>query len=249
MPRCVDRLIWEHGKAGGVSVILASLSIIVAYAQTDLSFRPFLTSEELALALQVVRADVRFSESLTVVAIDIEEPSKSANWLQPVPDPQMRCAKVLLFSRKANMTIETTVNLRERSVTSWTSRLGVQPPITAEDSRIAGTIVKRDLGWQRAARERGVTDFGKVTVCLGHTIAAGTRIAVSSARRTRAPTAVMTAPAVMRPAAQTVAISLSGPRIVEAGGPCLATRRPFGSGEAICSPARDAAKTVRKGGK
>jgi primary-amine oxidase len=98
-------------------------------------------------------ASARFS------IIALQEPPKDAV-LKNAPVP--RRAFAVIYDYASNTTWEAIADLAGARVDSWKEIPNVEPAITGDDSDLADRIVRRDLRFAAALRERGIRDVSNV---------------------------------------------------------------------------------------
>ena len=136
--------------------LLALLSSTVCAAPHPLS--P-LTADEIRQAVRLFKSSPHFPPNAGFSIITLDEPPKDLVLAKAaVP----RRAFAVIYDRKANHTFEAIANLSIGAVDSWKEIAGVQPPITADDSDLADSIVRSDPRWNQALRERGIRDTNRV---------------------------------------------------------------------------------------
>jgi primary-amine oxidase len=69
-----------------------------------------------------------------------------------------------VFDRPAGRTVEAIVDLRTRTISSFTLIPGAQPAITFEELDSIPPLVRADPAWRDAMRKRGLTDFDRIHV-------------------------------------------------------------------------------------
>ncbi|HUI56964.1 MAG TPA: primary-amine oxidase [Bryobacteraceae bacterium] len=143
-------------KPLGAIALSIVLSGTVAGASHPLS--P-LTADEIRQAAHLFRASPRFPADAVFSTVTLDEPAKE-QVLAKADVP--RRAFAVIYDRKANHTFEAIANLSTGSVDSWKEIAGAQPPITADDSDLADSIVRPDPRWNLALRERGIRDANRV---------------------------------------------------------------------------------------
>jgi primary-amine oxidase len=122
-----------------------------------------LSEAEVALASDILRSAKDLGETTRFTHVQLEEPAK-ADVLGWKPGTKVaRRAAATLFDCKTGATHLATVDLHDRSVTGWREHPTKahpygQPPVTIEEVFKVGDIVKRDSGWRKAMRRRGLSD-------------------------------------------------------------------------------------------
>jgi primary-amine oxidase len=167
-------------------------SVLLALPATPLRAAPedamhpldALTSREIAVAADTLRAYEAFPNDALFSTIVLHEPPKQ-EVLDFKPGGRFRReAFAVVMDRVNNRVFEAIVDLRTSQLASWKEVPGVQPLVfVVENDVLIPQIVKADPAWQEAMRKRGITDFEKVQV---DTWAAGQVVGQPAGRLLRA---------------------------------------------------------------
>jgi primary-amine oxidase len=141
-----------------------SLAIVSAAQQQSGHPLDPLTGEELDAAAQLLLHSGKMSDDSRFHYLGLLEPPKETvlNWQPGRAVP--RQAFAVIYDYATNRTVEASVDLNARSLTSWKEIPGVQPALTAEDFDRGDKIIRADPRWQEAIRKRGITDLENVDV-------------------------------------------------------------------------------------
>ena len=123
-----------------------------------------LTKEEIATAMQVLKARGKVGPDTRFPVIALQEPDKAEVLAYKPGKPITRKAFIVLYERGTSTTSEAVVDCTHSALVSWKKVPGVQPPFTAEDIKLTQEIVHADPQWQAAMRKRGISDFEHVQV-------------------------------------------------------------------------------------
>jgi len=118
-----------------------------------------LSAEEIDAAAAILRAEERLRPGVRVHSMTLKEPAKDEVLGYEAGRSIDREVLVVLRERARRTTLEAVVSLTAGELRSWRERTDVQPPITIEELMACEREVKANPDWQRAMRERGVTDF------------------------------------------------------------------------------------------
>src|ERR1700722_14618233 len=123
-----------------------------------------LVADELATAIEVLRAQADIGPRTRFISAQLHEPAKDAllAW-QPGGDVP-RLAEVVLFDRSSSTTSEALVDLRARQIVKVTEPSGVQPALLVEEYLEVERLVRDDPRFIEAAAKRGVTNLELVCV-------------------------------------------------------------------------------------
>jgi primary-amine oxidase len=141
------------------------IGLVAAADETSTAF-PLdpLSAGEITLAVQVLRAEGKVTESSRFSLIALREPAKAEALNFKPGEPMRREAFAVVYERSLNRTFEAVVDLRKRSPLSWKEIPGVQPIMMNEELSLVTSIVRNDPQWQAAMRKRGITDFESVLI-------------------------------------------------------------------------------------
>jgi primary-amine oxidase len=117
-----------------------------------------ITAEEVTRAVEVIRADSRFTDDAVFVHVRLHEPEKGA------PGPADRRVEALVVPRPGLEAIEAVVSLTTGAVVSWTAHQGMRPALLFGESFGAITELREHPEWQAALRRRGIDDFDMVQI-------------------------------------------------------------------------------------
>src|SRR5262245_53857935 len=139
-----------------LAVALGALRLFAADAVHPLD--P-LGKEEIAAALEILKAGGKVTDASRFPMIALHEPPKDEVLNFRPGGTMRRQAFIVVYERGANKTFEAVVDLKSRRVLSFKEIPGVQPPMLLEDYILMQGIVRADPQWQEAMRKRGITDF------------------------------------------------------------------------------------------
>src|SRR5262245_12297384 len=160
--------IWSHGRPFALAMIVACCATpLLARAVSDVGVHPLdpLTTDEMAVAVGVLRASGKVGPASRFPLIALHEPPKPevlgccTDGRQPP-----RRAFVIVYERAANATYEAVVDLAVRRLLDWRARPGVQPPILGEEYAMAAEVVRADPAWRSAMLRRGIKDIENIHV-------------------------------------------------------------------------------------
>ena len=142
-----------------------------------------LRADEIATAVEVVRATGRLDETALFSVVTLDEPSRRAVAGFRAGDPVDRRIRLIVVPGPEDRVAEVVVALPDGVVVDWVDRDGVHPALLFDDSYRAIVALKQDARWQEAMGRRGITDFDKVQIDpwptgnFGRPIEEGRRIA------------------------------------------------------------------------
>ncbi len=123
-----------------------------------------LTSEEIAGAAAILRAQRRLGPRVRFETIVLQEPSKDVVLNYKPGSAISRDAFVVILDNEDGSTYEAVVSLNEGQVTSWRHVPGVQPRIMLDEFYECEAAVRADPGFLAALAKRGITDPSLVMV-------------------------------------------------------------------------------------
>ena len=123
-----------------------------------------LAAEEVARAVQIVRAEKRLGASIRFETVELKEPPKAFVRAWRPGDPMAREAFIALFDIATDAVFEAVVDLAKAEVTSWRRIEGARPTIMPEELAAVENCVKADPRFAEALRRRGIEDVGKAQV-------------------------------------------------------------------------------------
>jgi primary-amine oxidase len=123
-----------------------------------------LTAEEVAAAVEIVRADRSVGPQFRFPCVMLHEPPKSAVLNFRAGDPIQRQAFLILLDNATGATYEAIVSLSEGTVTGWQQILDVQPNIMADELAECEAAVKAHPEFKAILAKRGITDLELVVV-------------------------------------------------------------------------------------
>jgi primary-amine oxidase len=120
-------------------------------------------SAEITLACDLLKTQKKLSATTRFAFVQVEEPPKKDVLAWKPGKPLMRRAATTVFDTKTGATHVGVVDLDEKKVVSWLEHKTKeypygQPPIIIEEFFKVGEIVKKDAGWRKAIKRRGLTD-------------------------------------------------------------------------------------------
>jgi primary-amine oxidase len=123
-----------------------------------------LSKQELAAAVQILRASGRVGTDSRLALLTLNEPPK-AEVLRFKPGSSLRReAFAIVYERAKNQIFEAVIDLNRREVASWQHVPGVQAPLMEEDLVLLDRIVRADSRWRDAMRKRDITDLDHVHI-------------------------------------------------------------------------------------
>jgi primary-amine oxidase len=118
-----------------------------------------LTEDEITTAVETVRSDDRWRDSMRFASAVVHEPAKAE--LAAAAEAVERRAELTIVDRGEGTTSELVVSLTEKAVLSWETVPG-HSHYLLEEFMDAIEVVKAHEGWRNALAKRGVTDFDLV---------------------------------------------------------------------------------------
>ena len=157
-----------RGRVITLTMILACCATtLLASTVSDVGVHPLdpLTTDEIAVAVGVLRASGKTGPDSRFPLIALDEPPKpeALGCCTEGRRPPRR-AFVIVYERAANATFEAVVDLSAHRLLDWRARRGVQPPILGEEYAMTAEIVRADPAWRSAMLRRGVSDIENVHV-------------------------------------------------------------------------------------
>lgn len=147
-----------------VMSLLAPIRASAAYSADGVHPLEPLSKEEIIIAVQVLKAEGKASDSSRFAGISLHEPPKQEVLRYKPGDAMRREAFVVVYERAVGKTFEAIVDITNRRALSWKEIPGVQPGIMQEDYFMLQDIVRSDPQWQEAMRKRGISDFENAQV-------------------------------------------------------------------------------------
>ena len=123
-----------------------------------------LTAAEIRTAVALVKARREVPADSLFPIVALQEPSKEEVRAFKSGTSFSRRALVVVLDRANARSFEAVVDLREKTVASFTPIASGQPLITDVELKEVAGIVRRDRAWQDAMQKRGITDFSQVMV-------------------------------------------------------------------------------------
>jgi len=123
-----------------------------------------LTAEEIAVAVQIVRAERNLHERVRFASVNLNEPAKEVVLNYKTGMSIERAAFIILLDNTDGATYEAVVSISEGHVLSWKHIPGVQPSIMTDEFFECEQLLKAHPEFQAALRKRGITDFDLVMV-------------------------------------------------------------------------------------
>ena len=122
-----------------------------------------LSEVEITLACDLLKTHKKLSATTRFAFVQLEEPAKADVLAWAPGKPLQRRAAATVFDTKTGATHIGIVDLDKKAVTSWLEHRTKeypygQPPIIIEEFFKVGDIVKKDAGWLKAMKRRGLTD-------------------------------------------------------------------------------------------
>jgi primary-amine oxidase len=117
-----------------------------------------LSAEEIARAVEILRAERELADTVRFSTVELHEPSKSDVLDWPLAGPVEREAFAIVMDRADGAVHEAVVSLDAGAVTDWRHLPGVQPRIMAEEFVECEELLKRCPEYLEALAKRGITD-------------------------------------------------------------------------------------------
>ena len=122
-----------------------------------------LSEAEITQACELLKKLKKLSPTTRFAFVQLEEPAKADVLAFAPGKPLQRRAAATVFDTKTGATHIGIVDLGTKSVVSWIEHLTKQfpygqPPIIIEEFFKVGDIVKKDPGWLKAMKRRGLSD-------------------------------------------------------------------------------------------
>jgi primary-amine oxidase len=120
-----------------------------------------LSASEIRAAVKIFKDSGKLPASARFSLISLAEPPKE-QVLRGAAVP--RRAFAVIYDSRQNRTWEAVADLTTDRLESLEVIPGAQPAVTGQDSEVADRIVRADPRWQRAMRERGISDTTNVFI-------------------------------------------------------------------------------------
>lgn len=122
-----------------------------------------LSESEITLACELLKTQKKLSTTTRFAFVQLEEPPKADVLAWQPGKLLMRRAATTVFDTKTGATHIGIVDLDAKKVVSWLEHKTKefpygQPPVIIEEFFKVGDIVKKDAGWRKAIKRRGLTD-------------------------------------------------------------------------------------------
>ncbi len=122
-----------------------------------------LSEAEITLACDLLKTQKKLSASTRFAFVQLEEPHKADVLAWTPGKPLHRRAAATVFDTKTGAVHVGVVDLDRNTVSSWLEHPAKQypygqPPVIIEEFFKVGDIVKKDAGWRKAMKRRGLTD-------------------------------------------------------------------------------------------
>ncbi len=122
-----------------------------------------LSESEITLACELLKTLKKLSPATRFAFVQLEEPAKADVLAWTPGKPLQRRAAATVFDTKTGATHIGVVDLDKQAVSSWIEHKTKehpygQPPVIIEEFFKVGDIVKKDPGWLKAMKRRGLTD-------------------------------------------------------------------------------------------
>src|SRR5437764_6968233 len=118
-----------------------------------------LSATEIRAATAIFRSSGRLPADARYSFLALDEPPKDAV-LRNADVP--RRAFAIVYDPAANKTYEAVADFTANRLASWKEVPGAQPPLGSGDSGLADRIARSDPRWDKALRERGISDPDEV---------------------------------------------------------------------------------------
>jgi primary-amine oxidase len=122
-----------------------------------------LSEAEITSACAILKKQKKLSASTRFAFVQLEEPAKADVLAWTPGKPMSRSAAATVFDTKTGAVHIGVVDLQKKDVSSWLEHPARQypygqPPVIIEEFFKVGDIVKRDAGWRKAMKRRGLSD-------------------------------------------------------------------------------------------
>jgi primary-amine oxidase len=118
-----------------------------------------LTTEEIALAVDIVRRFRQLGPRVRFASIALHEPAKEVVLAFDSGGAAEREAFVIVLDNEHGRTYEAVVSLGRQTLVSWEHIQGVQPAIMLDEFVECERACKASPEWQAAMRKRGISNF------------------------------------------------------------------------------------------
>jgi primary-amine oxidase len=123
-----------------------------------------LTAAEIRAAVSLVQARPDVARDVLFPVIALQEPPKDEVRAYKPAVAGRREAFLVVLDRAKNQSFEAVVDLRAKSVRSFTPITGGQPLVTDVEMEIVRDAVRKDPAWQAAMKARNITNFNHVMI-------------------------------------------------------------------------------------
>ena len=138
-----------------ITTLLLAASLAAPAAASEHPLEP-LTAAETRDAVATVKLAKRLKDGTFFPYVALKEPPKAEVLAWKPGIPFRREAFLTVFDRDANKTSEAVVDLRTKSLVSWTPRPGVQPNVMLGEFSDFPAVVRADPKWRAAMTKRGL---------------------------------------------------------------------------------------------
>ena len=141
-----------------------TLLSLARLTQAKDSVHPFadLSAEEIQTVVQIIQASGQFDKEVRYPVVKRMEPPKQL-WLSGKAS-DFRHAYVAIFDFKKSMMTEIDVDLNSKKIVATKDLPGIKPPVLIEEYERARAIVRADIRWQQAMRDRGIQNLDDVLI-------------------------------------------------------------------------------------
>ncbi|HEX5615735.1 MAG TPA: tyramine oxidase, partial [Acidimicrobiia bacterium] len=123
-----------------------------------------LSEREIRVAIDVLRASGRLTESARFAHVVLHEPDKERVRAFTPGAPVSREVEVLIVPGPGLELVEAIVSVADQRILDWRELDGMRPAILFEEAFVAMVAIREDPRWQEAMRRRGITDFDRVQI-------------------------------------------------------------------------------------
>lgn len=138
--------------------MLKTLAVLAALAAPSFAQHPLepLTAAETSDAVAIVKKSKSLADGIFFPYVALKEPPKTEVLAWKPGEPFRREAALVVYDRTANLMSEAVVDLKAKSLVSWTPRPGAQPNVMLSEFDEFPAVVRADPRWRAAMTKRGL---------------------------------------------------------------------------------------------